>query len=183
MMRSERNDWRGQLFWVETIMTFLVLIVLSERHRIFMTDLHLPQVCVIFTFSCQISPTNTRQCVAIHLYMFFSVDMAVQNFIGDALRGATWVALHNGGGVGWGQVDFSSFQMSFKLVNWQLLVNYHKLFPLRTTQVINGGFGMLLDGSKDAYDKATELLSWDVNNGVARRAWSGNKIYTLPIPP
>ncbi|OQR70580.1 urocanate hydratase-like [Tropilaelaps mercedesae] len=73
----------------------------------------------------------------------FTADMAVQNFIGDALRGATWVALHNGGGVGWGQV-------------------------------INGGFGILLDGSKEAKEKATELLSWDVNNGIARRGWSGN---------
>jgi len=73
----------------------------------------------------------------------FTADMAVQNFIGDALRGATWVALHNGGGVGWGQV-------------------------------INGGFGFLLDGSQEAHDKATALLSWDVNNGIARRGWSGN---------
>lgn len=73
----------------------------------------------------------------------FTADMAVQNFVGVTLRGATWVALHNGGGVGWGQV-------------------------------INGGFGMLLDGSKEAHQKAAELLSWDVNNGIARRAWSGN---------
>ncbi|XP_003740720.1 urocanate hydratase [Galendromus occidentalis] len=73
----------------------------------------------------------------------FTADMAVQNFVGDALRGATWVALHNGGGVGWGQV-------------------------------INGGFGMLLDGSVEAHDRATCLLSWDVNNGIARRGWSGN---------
>ncbi|CAN7983379.1 unnamed protein product [Ixodes pacificus] len=70
--------------------------------------------------------------------------MAVQNFVGDALRGATWVALHNGGGVGWGEV-------------------------------INGGFGCLLDGSKDADERLTSLLSWDVNNGVSRRSWSGNK--------
>ncbi|CAN7989112.1 unnamed protein product [Ixodes hexagonus] len=74
----------------------------------------------------------------------FTADMAVQNFVGDALRGATWVALHNGGGVGWGEV-------------------------------INGGFGCLLDGSKDADGRLTSLLSWDVNNGVSRRSWSGNK--------
>lgn len=74
----------------------------------------------------------------------FTADMAVQNFVGDALRGATWVALHNGGGVGWGEV-------------------------------INGGFGCLLDGSKDADERLTSLLSWDVNNGVSRRSWSGNK--------
>uniref|UniRef100_A0A8V5HFP3 urocanate hydratase n=1 Tax=Melopsittacus undulatus TaxID=13146 RepID=A0A8V5HFP3_MELUD len=70
-------------------------------------------------------------------------DMAVQNFVGDAFRGATWVALHNGGGVGWGEV-------------------------------INGGFGLVLDGSKEAEERAKMMLSWDVSNGVARRCWSGN---------
>ncbi|XP_077181476.1 urocanate hydratase [Paroedura picta] len=70
-------------------------------------------------------------------------DMAVQNFVGDALRGATWVALHNGGGVGWGEV-------------------------------INGGFGLVLDGSTQAEECAKMMLSWDVSNGVARRCWSGN---------
>jgi urocanate hydratase len=70
-------------------------------------------------------------------------DMAVHNVIGDAFRGATWVSLHNGGGVGWGQA-------------------------------INGGFGMLLDGSADADRRARAMLHWDVNNGVARRAWAGN---------
>lgn len=73
----------------------------------------------------------------------FCADMAVQNCIGDAARGATWVALHNGGGVGWGEV-------------------------------INGGFGLLLDGSNEAADRARTMLNWDVSNGVARRAWSGN---------
>ncbi|MPC21637.1 Urocanate hydratase [Portunus trituberculatus] len=70
--------------------------------------------------------------------------MAVQNFVGDAFRGATWVALHNGGGVGWGEV-------------------------------MNGGFGLVLDGSEDSHYRATLMLNWDVSNGVARRAWSGNK--------
>ncbi|XP_053377371.1 urocanate hydratase-like isoform X3 [Mercenaria mercenaria] len=70
-------------------------------------------------------------------------DMAVQNAIGDSFRGATWVALHNGGGVGWGEV-------------------------------MNGGFGLVLDGSNDAEEKAKRMLSWDVSNGVARRSWSGN---------
>jgi len=74
----------------------------------------------------------------------FTADMAVQNCIGDAVRGATWVALHNGGGVGWGEV-------------------------------INGGFGLLLDGSDDAAKRAAGLLAWDVSNGVARRAWAGNE--------
>uniref|UniRef100_F7EE78 urocanate hydratase n=1 Tax=Monodelphis domestica TaxID=13616 RepID=F7EE78_MONDO len=74
----------------------------------------------------------------------FCADMAVQNFVGDAFRGATWVALHNGGGVGWGEV-------------------------------INGGFGLVLDGTKEAEQRARMMLSWDVSNGVARRCWSGNK--------
>ena len=73
----------------------------------------------------------------------FTADMAVQNFIGDACRGATWVSLHNGGGVGWGEV-------------------------------MNGGFGLVLDGSADAALRAESMLSWDVDNGIARRAWARN---------
>ena len=73
----------------------------------------------------------------------FTADMAVQNFVGDSFRGATWVSLHNGGGVGWGEV-------------------------------MNGGFGMVLDGSKNAEQKLQSMLAWDVNNGVARRAWARN---------
>jgi len=73
----------------------------------------------------------------------FTADMAVQNAIGDAFRGATWVSLHNGGGVGWGEV-------------------------------INGGFGMLLDGSDACELRLQNMLHWDVNNGVARRAWARN---------
>ncbi len=74
----------------------------------------------------------------------FTADMAVQNFVGDSFRGATWVSLHNGGGVGWGEV-------------------------------INGGFGMLLDGSADADRRLRSMLHWDVNNGIARRSWARNK--------
>lgn len=74
----------------------------------------------------------------------FTADMAVHNFVGDAFRGATWVSLHNGGGVGWGEV-------------------------------INGGFGLVLDGSKDADKRLQSMLFWDVNNGIARRAWARNK--------
>src|SRR6056297_3936259 len=73
----------------------------------------------------------------------FTADMAVQNVIGDSFRGATWVSLHNGGGVGWGEV-------------------------------INGGFGLVLDGSAESERKASNMLHWDVNNGVARRAWARN---------
>ncbi|MCA6437856.1 MAG: urocanate hydratase [Bacteroidota bacterium] len=74
----------------------------------------------------------------------FTADMAVQNFVGDAFRGATWISLHNGGGVGWGEV-------------------------------INGGFGMVLDGSTDSERRLKSMLFWDVNNGIARRAWARNK--------
>ncbi len=74
----------------------------------------------------------------------FTADMAVQNCIGDSFRGATWVSLHNGGGVGWGEV-------------------------------INGGFGMLLDGTPEAARRLTSMLHWDVNNGIARRAWARNE--------
>jgi urocanate hydratase len=73
-----------------------------------------------------------------------TADMAVHNVIGDAFRGATWVSLHNGGGVGWGEV-------------------------------INGGFGMVIDGSGDADRKIRSMIAWDVNNGIARRAWARNE--------
>lgn len=74
----------------------------------------------------------------------FTADMAIQNVIGDSFRGATWVSIHNGGGVGWGEV-------------------------------INGGFGMLLDGSSDTQRRLTMMLHWDVNNGIARRNWARNE--------
>jgi urocanate hydratase len=74
----------------------------------------------------------------------FTADMAVQNFVGDSFRGATWVSLHNGGGVGWGEV-------------------------------INGGFGMVLDGSEACNERLHSMLFWDVNNGIARRSWARNK--------
>ncbi|MFD2529266.1 MULTISPECIES: urocanate hydratase [Polaribacter] len=73
----------------------------------------------------------------------FTADMAIHNVIGDSFRGATWVSIHNGGGVGWGEV-------------------------------INGGFGMLLDGTKEAEEKLENMLFYDVNNGIARRSWSRN---------
>ncbi len=74
----------------------------------------------------------------------YTADMAIQNVIGDSFRGATWVSIHNGGGVGWGEV-------------------------------INGGFGMLLDGSKSASRRLKSMLFWDVNNGIARRSWARNE--------
>jgi urocanate hydratase len=74
----------------------------------------------------------------------YTADMAVQNFVGDGFRGATWISLHNGGGVGWGEV-------------------------------INGGFGMVLDGTADSDRRLKSMLFWDVNNGIARRGWARNK--------
>jgi len=74
----------------------------------------------------------------------FTADMAIHNVIGDSFRGATWVSIHNGGGVGWGEV-------------------------------INGGFGMLIDGSNESAVKIQSMLHWDVNNGIARRSWARNK--------
>jgi urocanate hydratase len=74
----------------------------------------------------------------------FTADMAIHNVIGDSFRGATWVSIHNGGGVGWGEV-------------------------------INGGFGLLLDGSEEASARLKSMLHFDVNNGIARRAWARNK--------
>ena len=74
----------------------------------------------------------------------FTADMAIQNVIGDSFRGATWVSIHNGGGVGWGEV-------------------------------INGGFGMLIDGSEDAERRLKSMLFWDVNNGISRRSWARNE--------
>ena len=74
----------------------------------------------------------------------FTADMAIHNVIGDSFRGATWVSIHNGGGVGWGEV-------------------------------INGGFGMLIDGSEESATKIQSMLHWDVNNGIARRSWARNE--------
>ena len=80
----------------------------------------------------------------------FTADMAIHNVIGDSFRGATWVSIHNGGGVGWGEV-------------------------------INGGFGMLLDGSADSERRLKSMLFWDVNNGIARRNWARNEGATFAI--
>lgn len=74
----------------------------------------------------------------------FTADMAIQNVIGDSFRGATWVSIHNGGGVGWGEV-------------------------------VNGGFGMLLDGSSETERRLKSMLHWDVNNGISRRSWARNE--------
>ena len=82
----------------------------------------------------------------------FTADMAVQNVIGDSFRGATWVSIHNGGGVGWGEV-------------------------------MNGGFGMVIDGSEESARHIREMLLWDVNNGIARRSWARNEAARFAIDP
>ncbi len=84
-----------------------------------------------------------RETANIHDGSMFTADMSVHNFVGDSFRGATWVSLHNGGGVGWGEV-------------------------------INGGFGLVIDGSDQAQRNIESMISWDVNNGIARRSWARN---------
>ena len=84
-----------------------------------------------------------RETSNIHDGSKFTADMAIQNVIGDSFRGATWVSIHNGGGVGWGEV-------------------------------INGGFGMVLDGTIETERRLKSMLFWDVNNGIARRSWARN---------
>ena len=91
-----------------------------------------------------------RETANIYDGSMFTADMAIQNVIGDSFRGATWVSIHNGGGVGWGEV-------------------------------INGGFGLMLDGSKDCHKNLTSMLHWDVNNGIARRSWARNKEAIIAI--
>ena len=80
-----------------------------------------------------------------------TADMAVHNVIGDAFRGATWVSLHNGGGVGWGEV-------------------------------VNGGFGLVIDGSETSDRQIKSMLLWDVNNGIARRAWEEEPLLKVTVP-
>ena len=91
-----------------------------------------------------------RETANIYDGSMFTADMAVHNFVGDSFRGATWVSLHNGGGVGWGEV-------------------------------VNGGFGMVIDGSLESEKNIDSMISWDVNNGIARRSWARNAGATFTI--
>ena len=84
-----------------------------------------------------------RETANINDGSMFTADMAIHNFVGDSFRGATWTSIHNGGGVGWGEV-------------------------------INGGFGMYIDGSLDSENSIRSMISWDVMNGLARRSWARN---------
>jgi len=118
-------------------------IALAMNHAIASGELSGPVVLGRDHHDVSGTDSPYRETANIRDGSMFTADMAVQNAIGDAFRGATWVSLHNGGGVGWGEV-------------------------------INGGFGMLLDGSDDAARRVESMLHWDVNNGVARRAWARN---------
>ncbi len=106
---------------------------------------HISEPIVLGRDHHDVSGTDSpyRETANIYDGSAFTADMAIHNVIGDSFRGATWVSIHNGGGVGWGEA-------------------------------INGGFGMVLDGSKECSNRLHSMLSWDVNNGVARRAWARN---------
>jgi urocanate hydratase len=127
-------------------------IALAEAFNNAVSDRSLSAPIVIGRDHHDVSGTDSpyRETSNIYDGSKFTADMAVQNVIGDSFRGATWVSLHNGGGVGWGEV-------------------------------INGGFGMVLDGTTDTRNKLRRMLHWDVNNGIARRSWARNKeaMFTL----
>jgi len=91
-----------------------------------------------------------RETANIYDGSMFTADMAVHNFVGDSFRGATWVSMHNGGGVGWGEA-------------------------------INGGFGLFIDGSEESERNIDSMISWDVNNGLARRSWARNEAAIFAI--
>ena len=114
-----------------------LLCALNGLKRFYPADFELIPICVDLGFS-------DKDPAAFGALRRFTADMAVQNVIGDGFRGATWVSIHNGGGVGWGEV-------------------------------INGGFGMVIDGSEDSARHIREMLFWDVNNGIARRSWARNE--------
>uniref|UniRef100_A0A3P8UMB5 urocanate hydratase n=1 Tax=Cynoglossus semilaevis TaxID=244447 RepID=A0A3P8UMB5_CYNSE len=147
-----RQQYSDNIRWIrEAGKHKMVLNVLVTSCRnfspimfIFTTHLDLAPV-VISRDHHDVSGTDSpfRETSNVYDGSAFCADMAVQNFVGDAFRGATWVSLHNGGGVGWGEV-------------------------------MNGGFGLLLDGTEEAARRARLMLNWDVSNGVARRCWSGN---------
>ena len=119
----------------------------ADEASVAVTQIHFRIFCIAKIFSqpifSHLAVNLGRETANIRDGSRFTADMAVQNFIGDACRGATWVSLHNGGGVGWGEV-------------------------------MNGGFGLVLDGSEAAGKRAESMLFWDVNNGVSRRAWGRN---------
>ena len=155
-----RNQLADNLLWIETADKNIPIV--GSKSRILYADAA-GRICIAQAFNDavavgdisapivlgrdhhDVSGTDSpfRETSNIYDGSSFTADMAVHNFVGDAFRGATWVSLHNGGGVGWGEV-------------------------------INGGFGMVLDGSADAERRLRQMLFWDVNNGIARRSWARN---------
>ena len=120
-------------------------ILIAHRFNEAIKNKHISRPIVLSRDHHDVSGTDSpfRETSNIKDGSKFTADMAIQNVIGDAIRGGTWVALHNGGGVGWGEV-------------------------------VNGGFGFVLDGSEQTGKRSAKMLDWDVNNGVGRRAWSGS---------
>ncbi len=120
-------------------------IKIAEAFNKAIKEGHLQSAVVLGRDHHDVSGTDSpfRETSNIYDGSSFTADMAIHNVIGDSFRGATWVSIHNGGGVGWGEV-------------------------------INGGFGMLLDGSEDADRRLRNMLFWDVNNGISRRSWARN---------
>ena len=155
-----RNQLADNLLWIETADKNIPIV--GSKSRILYADAA-GRICIAQAFNDavangdisapivlgrdhhDVSGTDSpyRETSNIYDGSRFTADMAVHNFVGDAFRGATWVSLHNGGGVGWGEV-------------------------------INGGFGLVLDGSADAERRLRQMLFWDVNNGIARRSWARN---------
>ena len=120
-------------------------ILLKSRILLYLKDGYLLKTDKInLIFYSSITDSPYRETSNIYDGSNRTADMAVQNVIGDSFRGATWVSIHNGGGVGWGEV-------------------------------INGGFGMVIDGSEDSARHIKEMLLWDVNNGIARLSWARNE--------
>ncbi len=154
------EQYRDNLRWIEQA-DVNAMVVGSQARILYADDIGRREIALAFNRAIQegrisapvvlgrdhhdVSGTDSpwRETANIRDGSRFTADMAVQNVIGDAFRGATWVSLHNGGGVGWGEV-------------------------------VNGGFGLLIDGSEDASRRLDSMLHWDVNNGIARRAWARN---------
>ena len=155
-----KGQWQDNLHWIETANVNIppvgsksrILyadaygrIMIAERFNKAIRDGKLKGPVVLGRDHHDVSGTDApwRETANIYDGSKFTADMAIQNVIGDAMRGATWVSIHNGGGTGWGEA-------------------------------INGGFGLVLDGSESANKILRSMLHWDVNNGIARRAWARN---------
>jgi urocanate hydratase len=155
-----KGQWKDNLNWIEGARKNIPLvgsksrilyadaqgrIEIAKRFNQAIRDGKLKAPVVLGRDHHDVSGTDSpwRETANIYDGSKFTADMAIHNVIGDAMRGATWVSIHNGGGTGWGEA-------------------------------INGGFGMVLDGSEASDTALKSMLHWDVNNGIARRAWARN---------